>query len=58
MLVGYQDIHKARISLNFGQFPSLTTELAALEHLKMYFHQVSSESFIQINIILVDNLDI
>ena len=31
---------KAYMSLNFGQMPPLTTELAALEHLKNRFHQV------------------
>ena len=43
------------MSLNFDQIPSLTTELAAFEHLEMYFNQVSSEIFIQNFLILVDN---
>ena len=33
---------KACISLNFGQIPPLTTELAALEHLKNRCHHVIS----------------
>ena len=43
------------MSLNFGQIPSLTTELAAFELLKKYFHQVSSAIYIQIFLILADN---
>ena len=33
---------KACMSLNFGQIPPLTTELAALEHLKNRCHHVIS----------------
>ena len=33
---------KAYMSLNFGQIPPLTTELAALEHLKNRCHHVIS----------------
>ena len=43
------------MSLNFGQIPSLTTELSSLEHLKLHLHQVSSAIFIQIFLILADN---
>ena len=39
ILAGNEDIHK---SLNFGQIPPLTTELAALEHLKNQCHHVIS----------------
>ena len=33
---------KAYMSLNFGQIPPLTTELAALEHLKNRYHHIIS----------------
>ena len=35
ILAGNEDIQKAYMSLNFGQIPPLTTELAALERLKI-----------------------
>ena len=41
--------------ITLGQIASLTMELAALEHLKLYIHQVFSAIFIQIFLILADN---
>ena len=34
---------KAYMSLNFGQIPPLTTELAALERLKNQFHHIGNK---------------
>ena len=46
---------KLSMSLNFGQIPSLTIELAALEHMKTILSPGFSAIFIQIFFILSDN---
>ena len=48
---------KAYMSLNFGQIPPLTTELAALERLKNRCHQVISVDIDPIFFKLVGNKD-
>ena len=47
----------AYMSLNFGQIPLLTTELAALEHLKNQCHHVISVDIDPIFIKLAGNKD-
>ena len=49
---------KAYMSLNFGQIPPLTTELAALEHLKNRCLHVISVDIDPIFFILAGNEDI
>ena len=48
---------KAYMSLNFGQIPSLTTELAALERLKNRWHHVISVAIDPIFFKLAGNED-
>ena len=48
---------KAYMSLNFGQIPPLTTELAALERLKIRCHHVISVDIDPIFFKLADNKD-
>ena len=48
---------KAYMSLNFGQIPLLTTELAALEHLKKRCHHVITVDIDPIFFKLVGNKD-
>ena len=48
---------KAYMSLNFGQIPPLTTELAALEHLKNRSHHVISVDINPIFLKLAGNKD-
>ena len=45
------------MSLNFGQIPPLTKELAALERLKNQFHQVISNDIDPIFLKLAGNKD-
>ena len=45
------------MSLNFGRFPALTTELAALEHLKNLCHHVISVDIDPIFFKLAGNKD-
>ena len=52
-----EDIHKAYTSLNFGQIPPLTTELAALEPLKNRCHHVISVDIDPIFFKLAGNKD-
>ena len=48
---------KAYMSLNFGQIPPLTTELTALEHLKIQCHHVISVDIDPIFFKLAGNKD-
>ena len=57
ILAGKEDIHRSLMSLNFGQIPPLTTELAALERLKNRCHHVISVDIDPIFFKLAGNKD-